>query len=92
LIVNSGNADAPVGPVDLAILAQNGSLVNTRPTLFDYYHEPDERAAGATRVWEMIASGQVRISIGQRWPMQAAAAAHTALEGRATTGSSLLIP
>ncbi|WP_353198880.1 quinone oxidoreductase [Sandarakinorhabdus sp.] len=92
LIVNYGNADAAVGPVDLAVLAQKGSLVNTRPALFDYYHEAGERAAGALRVWEMIASGQVQISIGQRWPMQAAAAAHTALEGRATTGSSLLIP
>ena len=92
LIVNYGNADAPVGPVELAVLAQKGSLVNTRPTLFDYYHEPDERAAGAARVWDMIASGRVRISIGQRWPLLSAAEAHTALEGRSTTGSSLLLP
>lgn len=92
LIVNYGNADAPVGPVELAVLAQKGSLVNTRPTLFDYYHEPDERAAGAARVWDMIASGRVRISIGQRWPLLLAAEAHTALEGRSTTGSSLLLP
>jgi NADPH:quinone reductase len=92
LIVNYGNADAPVGPVDLAVLAQHGSLINTRPALFDYYTTQEERAAGAARVWDMITSGRIRISIGQRWPLQAAAAAHVALEGRATTGSSLLIP
>ncbi len=92
LIVNYGNADAPVGPVELAVLAQKGSLVNTRPTLFDYYTTPDERAAGAARVWDMVASGRISISIGQRWPLAEAAAAHVALEGRATTGSSLLIP
>ncbi|OYQ30141.1 quinone oxidoreductase [Sandarakinorhabdus cyanobacteriorum] len=92
LIVNYGNADAAVGPVELAVLAQKASLVNTRPTLFDYYTTPEERAAGAARVWEMIASRQIAISIGQRWPLAEAAAAHVALEGRATTGSSLLIP
>jgi NADPH:quinone reductase len=92
LIVNYGNADAAVGPVELAVLAQKGSLVNTRPTLFDYYTTPDERAAGAARVWDMIGSGRVQITIGARWPLREAAAAHAALEGRATTGSSLLIP
>lgn len=92
LIVNYGNADAAVGPVELAVLAQKGSLINTRPTLFDYYTTAEERSAGAARVWDMIGSGRVAISIGQRWPLHEAAAAHLALEGRATTGSSLLIP
>ena len=47
LIVSYGNADGPVGGINLGILAQKGSLYATRPTLFDYYHHAAERAAGS---------------------------------------------
>ncbi len=40
----------------------------------------------------MIASGQVRIRIDQTFPLDQAADAHRALESRATTGSTVLIP
>ena len=60
--------------------------------MFDYYSTPDERAAGAARIWEMIAARHVEVTIGQTWPLAEAAAAHRALEARETTGSSLLIP
>jgi NADPH2:quinone reductase len=33
----------------------------------------------------------VKVRIGQTWPLEAAADAHRALEGRRTTGSTLLI-
>src|SRR3546814_8148806 len=49
LIVSYGNAGGPVTGVNLGILAQRGSQFVTRPTLFDYYHLPGERAAGAAR-------------------------------------------
>jgi NADPH2:quinone reductase len=91
LIVNYGNADAPVGGINLGILAQKGSLYNTRPTLFDYYTEADERAAGVARVWDMIRSGTVSVTIGQRYPLRDAAQAHRDLEGRKTTGSTVLV-
>lgn len=92
IIVSYGNADAPVTGVALGILATKGSLYNTRPTLFDYYATPDERAAGAARLWDMIATGAVKITIGQRYPLEEAALAHRDLEARATHGSTLLIP
>jgi NADPH:quinone reductase len=91
LIVNYGNADAPVGGVNLGILAQKGSLYNTRPTLFDYYAESDERAAGVARVWDMIRSGVLEVTIGQRYALKDAALAHGDLEGRKTTGSTVLV-
>ena len=90
LIVNYGNADAPVGGVNLGILAQKGSLFNTRPTLFDYYARPEERAAGVARLWDMIGSGAVKVTIGQTYPLEEAAQAHRDLEGRRTTGSTVL--
>ena len=90
LIINYGNADAPVGGVNLGILAQKGSLYNTRPTLFDYYTTPEERAAGIARVWDMLASGTIKVTIGQTYKLEDAAQAHRDLEGRKTTGSTVL--
>jgi NADPH:quinone reductase len=92
LIVNYGNADAPVGGVNLGILAQKGSLYNTRPTLFDYYADPVERSAGATRVFDMIRRGIIAVTIGQTYALEYAAQAHRDLEGRKTSGSTVLRP
>lgn len=92
LLVNYGNADAPVGGVNLGILATKGSLYNTRPTLFDYYAEPEERRTGVERLWSMIRAGAIKVTIGQRYALEEAAQAHRDLEARHTTGSSLLIP
>jgi NADPH:quinone reductase len=92
LIVNYGNADAPVTNVSLGVLATKGSLYNTRPMLFDYYLDPQERRAGAERLWSMIRSGKVRVTIGQRYALEDAALAHADLEARATHGSTLLLP
>jgi NADPH:quinone reductase len=90
LIVNYGNADAPVGGVNLGILAQKGSLFNTRPTLFDYYALPEERAAGCDLVWDMFRRGIIKVTVGQTYALEDAAQAHADLEGRRTTGSSVL--
>ena len=91
LIVNYGNADAPVGGVNLGILAQKGSLYNTRPTLFDYYHHAAERAAGSDYVFDMFRQGIIKVNIGQTYALEDAAQAHRDLEGRKTTGSTILV-
>jgi NADPH2:quinone reductase len=92
LIVSYGNAGGPVTGVNLGVLAQHGSQFVTRPTLFDYYLDPGERAAGADRVFEMIESGAVKVTVGQRYGLQDAARAHADLQAGRTTGSSVLIP
>ncbi|MFZ4747849.1 MAG: quinone oxidoreductase family protein [Sphingomonas sp.] len=91
LIVNYGNADGPVAGVNLGILAQKGSLFNTRPTLFDYYALPEERAAGSDHVWDMFRKGIIKVTIGQTYRLEEANQAHIDLEGRRTTGSTVLI-
>jgi len=91
LIVNYGNADGPVAGVNLGILAQKGSLFNTRPTLFDYYALPEERAAGSDYVWDMFRKGIIKVTIGQTYRLEEANQAHIDLEGRRTTGSTVLI-
>ena len=92
LIISYGNAGGPVSGVDLGVLARHGSLSVTRPTVFDYYVEPAERRAGVQRLWDMIGSGKIAVTIGQRYPLEEAAQAHRDLEGRRTTGSTLLVP
>jgi NADPH2:quinone reductase len=90
LIVNYGNADGPVTGVNLGILAQKGSLFNTRPTLFDYYALREERAAGSEYVWDMFRKGIIKVTVGQTYALEEARQAHIDLEGRRTTGSTVL--
>jgi len=92
LIINYGNVDAPVGEVDLGVLAQRGSLFNTRPMLFHYYEDPVERAAGVKRVWDMLNNGALSIKIGQTYALADAAKAHSDLQEGRTTGSTVLLP
>jgi NADPH:quinone reductase len=91
LIVSYGNADAPVSGVNLGILAQKGSLFSTRPTLFDYYHHAAERAAGSEYVFDMFRQGIIKVNIGQQYKLEDVAQAHADLEGRRTTGSTVLL-
>jgi NADPH:quinone reductase len=92
LVISFGNASGAVGDVDFAILARKGSLFATRPTLFDYYVTPEERQAGAARLFEMLRAGKLKVTVGQRYPLEEVRRAHEDLEARRTTGSTLLIP
>lgn len=92
LIVSYGNASAPVTGISLGVLAMKGSLYNTRPMLYHYYATRDERTVGADALWDMIRSGKVKVTIGQRYPLREVARAHEDLEARRTTGSTILLP
>jgi NADPH2:quinone reductase len=90
--VSFGNASGPVPHIDALKLMRGGSLVFTRPTLFDYVATTQELDASAAALFEMISSGKVEIEIGQTFTLADAAKAHEALEARTTVGSTLLIP
>lgn len=92
LLVSFGNASGAVEGVNLGILAQKGSLFVTRPTLMHYYMTPEDRSAGIARVWDMLSTGKVKITIGQTYALKDAAQAHIDLEARRTTGSTILRP
>ena len=92
MFVSFGNASGPPPPVEGRQLMVNGSLFFTRPTMGDYQLTTEELDASAGALFAMIGSGQVKIEIGQTFPLTEARKAHEALESRATTGSSLLIP
>lgn len=92
LMVAYGNASGPVPPFDLGTLAAKGSLFVTRPTLATYTAKAADLAASAAELFDVVRSGAVKIRVNQTFPLQEAAAAHTALEARQTTGSTVLIP
>lgn len=90
LMISFGNASGAPLPFSPADLGKAGSLFVTRPTLFDYIATPAERRESADRLFAAIMRGRVKIDIGQRFPLADAAAAHVALEGRKTIGSTIL--
>jgi len=92
LLVSFGNASGPVDSLNLLELAKRGSLFVTRPTLAGYVTNREELETGCAELFEQVESGNIRIEIGQRFPLSEAAEAHRALEARRTTGSTLLVP
>jgi len=92
MMVSYGNASGPVPPVDISLLGAKGSLFLTRPTLATYTAAHGDLLAVAADLFQVVQSGAVKITVNQTFPLAEAAAAHTALEARKTTGSTVLIP
>ena len=90
MMISFGNASGPVPPFSVGILGQKGSLKITRPTLFTHIADHETCQAMARQLFGKVVSGDVKIRIDQRFPLEEVAAAHTALEARQTTGSTIL--
>ena len=92
LMVSFGNASGPPPPLELQTLAAKGSLFITRPTMLSYTATQEELQRSSNDVFARILSGDIKIEINQRYALADAQQAHRDLEGRKTTGSTLLIP
>lgn len=92
MFVSFGQSSGPIPPFNMAILSQKGSLYATRPTLFQYIATRDELEASAGALFDVVKSGDVKIRVNQRYALADAAKAHADLEGRKTTGTTVLIP
>ena len=92
MMISFGNASGVVPPVNLGVLAAKGSLQITRPTLFTHIARHEDCQAMAAQLFSKVTSGAVNIRIDQRFPLDRVADAHRALESRATTGATVLIP
>jgi NADPH2:quinone reductase len=90
MMVSFGNASGPVEPFSPLLLSQKGSLFLTRPTLYHYIATREELEQAASELFEVVASGKVKIEVKQRFPLSDAAEAHRALEERKTSGSTIL--
>jgi NADPH2:quinone reductase len=92
LWVSFGNASGPVPPFDITMLSAKGSLFATRPTLMTYTAKRADLLANAHELFAMVEKGAIKVGAAQTFALKEAAAAHRALEARATTGSVVLVP
>jgi NADPH2:quinone reductase len=92
MFVSFGSASGQIEAFNINILQQKGSLFATRPTLNTYTAKRDDLVAIANDLFKVVISGKVKIPINQKYPLKDAVKAHRDLEGRETTGSSILIP
>ncbi len=90
--VSFGQSSGALPEINLAILSQKGSLYATRPTLFHYIATRETLEETANDLFDVVASGAVKIAVNQTYKLADAVRAHQDLEGRRTTGSTVLIP
>ena len=92
LMVSFGNASGLPEPLDLQQLSVRGSLYITRPTLLTYTATTEELRQSSDDLFSRVKSGQIRVEIGQRYALADIQQAHRDLEGRKTSGSTVILP
>ena len=90
MMISFGNASGAVPPFSVGLLGQKGSLKITRPTLFTHIADHATCQDMARQLFAKVLAGDVKIRIDQRFPLTDVAKAHTTLEARNTTGSTIL--
>ena len=92
MFVSYGSASGQIDAFNINILQTKGSLFATRPTLNTYAAKREDLLKMADELFQVVASGAVKIPVNQKYPLKDAQKAHRDLEGRATTGSTILVP
>jgi NADPH2:quinone reductase len=92
LMVSFGNASGAPPPLDLQALTVRGSLYITRPTLATYTATTEDLRQSCADLFARMLAGQVQVEIGQRYALADIRQAHIDLEGRKTTGSTVILP
>lgn len=90
--VSFGSASGPIKAFDINTLQFKGSLFATRPTLNHYAAKREDLLSIAGDLFDKVGSGAVKIPVNQKFALKDARKAHEHLEGRETTGSTILIP
>jgi NADPH2:quinone reductase len=90
--VSYGNASGAVPPFDILLLSQKGSLYATRPTLVTHIAKRSDLTAMAAEMFGLVGAGKIVSEPRQTFALKDAANAHRALESRATTGATILVP
>ena len=92
MFVSFGNSSGPVPPLNIMLLSQKGSLYVCRPTLVTYTASRANLNAMADELFALVKQGKIKSSPSQTFALKDAADAHRALESRATTGATVLLP
>jgi NADPH:quinone reductase len=92
MFASFGSASGQVEAFNINILQTKGSLFATRPTLNTYAAKRADLLDIAKNLFEVVGSGKVKVPVNQTYKLKDAAKAHQDLEGRNTTGSTILVP
>jgi NADPH2:quinone reductase len=92
LWVSFGQSSGKVPPFEVGLLMQKGSLFMTRMSLRHYAATRPDLEQAAAALFDVLGKGIVKAGPRQEFPLAKAADAQRALESRATTGSTILIP
>jgi NADPH2:quinone reductase len=92
MFVSYGNASGMIDAFNITLLMQKGSLFCTRPTLYTYIAKREDLDAMAEDLFAMTRAGKVKIPINHKFPLDQVIEAHRLLEGRGTTGATILLP
>lgn len=87
-----GLSSGPLDLFDTYQLSAKGCLWLTRPSVHQYNHTAELFHRSANEVLAMVASGRLRVHIGQRYPLREVSRAHADLEHRRTIGATVLVP
>ncbi|HSV53562.1 MAG TPA: quinone oxidoreductase [Burkholderiaceae bacterium] len=90
LMASFGNASGAPAPFAPGMLGAKGSIYVTRQTLFTHIATRESTQAMADDLFAVVQSGQVKIRIDQRYPLEQVQQAHRDLEARKTTGCTIL--
>ena len=66
------------------------SVISSKEFVLVWIERREDPEAATNELFNVVASGKVRINVNQRFALQDAAEAHKALEARATSGSTIL--
>ena len=91
-LVLFGQSSGKVPSFDPAALSAKGSIYLTRPTLFHYTDTREDLVSCSSELFDVLINGVVTPDINQEYPLANARQAHEDLEGRRTTGATILIP
>jgi NADPH:quinone reductase len=90
--VSFGSASGPIEPFDIMLLMKKGSLFATSQLLFTHLAKREDVLAMSQDLFNVVASGAVKIPIHSRRRLADVAEAHRRLEARQTTGATVLLP
>ena len=90
-LVNFGQASGPVENFTPGVLGSKSASL-TRPTLMHYTATRPDLESCAGELLDLIDKGVLKINVNQTYALADTVQAHKDLEGRKTTGSTVLIP
>lgn len=92
MVVLFGGASGPAPLIEPELLNKKGCLFLTRPSVFPHNADTATFRANAKDVFDAMASGAVRASIGARFRLDQVADAHRMAEARANAGAIAMTP